>query len=306
MTAIHNLLNQLVSLDNAKKWRFDNSSDKRITGLDSASLTKARCGDRSLVPPSVHTNTTHGFHAKGTTIPSRQSNIMNVLRNRFNVRAKSRKVKNGTSEQQTLTLKAGEVHEASHWMPYKGNIDISGFTFEAEPVTEEKQYSSVQSFLDIIVFAVPNHCSFETCNVSKYGVGKMDIYKNRSSVNLCENGRLGIDSEFFHGFHTQLMVPSIGPMPGHVKNNKIALPNKEQMYAIVFANCNDAGREVLIVGQPVFSYDENQIELTFASVVLLTIVALSICLLLTFLTVRIRPGTRAEYNEYQRLSTIDR
>jgi hypothetical protein len=225
---------------------------------------------------------------------------MNVYRN--HLRGKSSRVNDDMLDHQKLILERGEVHEAFHWMSYKGDIDMSGLTFEAEPVTEEKQATSIQSFLDIVVFEVPKICTSESCDVSKYGVGKMDTYKNKAFVNHCEGGRLSIDSSLFHGFHTQLMVPSIGPMPRHVKQNKVPFPNKEQTYEVVFANCNDDGRKVLITGQTVIDYDENKTELSFVSVVFLTTVALSICLLFTFLTVRIRRGTLAEYND-QRLNT---
>jgi hypothetical protein len=98
------------------------------------------------------------------------------------------------------------------------------------------------------------------------------------------------------------VVPSIGPMPKNAKHERISLIDKEQAYEVVFANCNNAGRTVFITGQ---AYDENEIELSFAPVMLLTTIAPSICLLFTFLTVRIRRGTGTEFIEYHRLNTIE-
>lgn len=227
---------------------------------------------------------------------------MNFYRNHVRLRGKSRNNNNELSGQHKITLEGGQVQESSHWTPRKGDIDMSELTFNAETLSIEEQSTSIQSFLDIAVFEVQRQCKNESCDISKYGVGKIDTLKN---VDLCENGRLRIDNHVFQGFHTQLMIPSTGPMPHHVKHKKIALPHKEQMYKVLFANCNKGGRKVQITGQAVLEYNENQVELSFGSVASLTVIALSICLFFTFLTVRIRRGTRAEYNEYQRVHVVD-
>jgi hypothetical protein len=230
---------------------------------------------------------------------------MNFYRNRVKLRGQGKFDKDSQPDQHEITLNPGDVHEASHWMPYKGDIDLSELTFHAEPVSAENASTSIQSFLDIAVFPVQEQCTSETCDISKYGAGKMDHFKNHSFVTLCDNGRLRIDSDLFQGFHTQLMVPSLGQMPRHLKYKKVALPQKDQTYEVIFANCNDAGRKVQITGQAVLDYDENQIDTSFGSVMILTTIAVSICLLFTFLTVRIRRGTQAEYNAYQRLSVVE-
>lgn len=231
---------------------------------------------------------------------------MNFYRNQAKLRGRSNgNGDHGKTDEHTVTLEPGEVHEASHWMPYKGSMILSDLTFVADPVTTEQESTSIQSFLDIVIFEVPEQCTSDSCDVSKYGVGKMDHFGNKSFVNMCEDGRLRIDSNVFRGFHTQLMVPSVGTMPRKVKHGQIALPHEAQTYKMVFANCNDNGRKVQMFGQAVLDYDENQVEMTFDAVVMLMGISFSICLLFSLLTIRIRRGTRAEYIEYRRLDTVE-
>ncbi|KAG7372101.1 hypothetical protein IV203_018244 [Nitzschia inconspicua] len=201
-----------------------------------------------------------------------------------------------------ITLEPGQVHEASHWMPHKGSIVISELAFVAEPISKEQQSIGIQSFVDIVVLQVPEECTSKFCDISKYGVGKIDNFQNTSFINLCENGRLLIERSVFQGFHSRLMVPSEGPMPLKVKDARIALPYKAQTYDVIFANCNHDGRRIHITGQAVLDYEESPVELSFVSIAILTIIALSICLLFSFLMIRVRRGTRAEYNTYQQVS----
>jgi hypothetical protein len=225
---------------------------------------------------------------------------MNFFENRGGrLRRKANREPTITRSSHTIVVKSGHVHEAIHYMHFQGEVDMSQLDFFAEPIPDDNQANSVQSFLDIAIFEVPEQCTSETCDISKYGVGKRDDFQGSNFVNLCDKGRLVIDTSTFEGLHTQLIVPLHGPMPKNVKKKKAALLHKDQTYNILFANCNTEGRNVYISGQVVLDYNEHPMDLSFQSVMILVTIALSICSLFTVLSVRVHSGTRADY-QYER------
>jgi hypothetical protein len=199
-----------------------------------------------------------------------------------------------------LTISPGDVEEAVHYMQFTGDIDLSELVF-----TAESSGTGIESFLDIAAFEVPPHCSSHNCDLSQYGVGAQTHFNGVTFLGLCQSGRLVIDTNIFQGHHIQLMVPSDGPMPSHIKSNgTFKVPVQNRNYNVMLANCNDQGRSVSVTGQVVFDFDENLTPITPKTLTVLTSVALAICLLFSALSIKIDRGTRADW-EYRRFQNFE-
>ena len=164
-----------------------------------------------------------------------------------------------------LDISPGDVEEAVHYMKYTGEIDLSELRFVAdhsshqskEEEEEEEAAGGVQSFLDIAIFEVPEYCTSQNCDLSRFGVGEFTEINGMPFLGLCKNGRLIIDDNIFRGKHSQLMVPSQGSMPSHIKSGSATfkVPSPNRSYDVMIANCNDHGRHVHLTGGVVFSID---------------------------------------------------
>jgi hypothetical protein len=197
-----------------------------------------------------------------------------------------------------IGIKPGQVEEAVHSMQFKGAIDLSQLQFHAEsPFYGESVTPSVESFLDIVIFEVPELCNSRTCDLSVYGVGVMEHFADMDFLSLCNDGRLQLDIDLFQGHHTSLMVPSEGEMPKHVNNGSFMVPVENRYYEVMIANCNEHGRKVTISGQVEFDSGK-QNGLSIESEVKLALVAFAICIFFSVISIRIRFGTQADY-DYQ-------
>jgi hypothetical protein len=234
------------------------------------------------------------------TISRRQSSlliIMNFLHRHHDLRRRHGNGRHDDDKGSEVIIKPGQVEEAVHSMQFKGAIDLSQLHFHAEsPDYGERDAPSVESFLDIVVFEVPELCSSRTCDLSLYGVGEMEHFIDMDFLSLCTNGRLQLNMDLFRGRHTSLMVPSDGEMPRHVKNGSFTIPVENRNYEVMIANCNEHGRKVTLSGQVEFDFGDNPSGLTIESEVKLTLVALGICIFFSILSIRIRLGTQADYN----------
>ena len=248
---------------------------------------------------------------------------MNILQH-FG-RGKSKK--NGNSDHvrrpsgPKMDIKPGQVEEAVHYMSMNGAIDLSELYFEAlgvdefgndiDPISSSSSSQSnerhhpqqpqhfvdnsnrtvKESFLDIAVFEVPERCTSRTCDLSRYGVGKLTYVSGMKYLNLCSGGRLNIDPETFRGYHTNLMVPQNGPMPHKVRYGKVVVPAPNRNYEVMVANCNDYGRKVRLTGQVIFDFDSDPaVQLDSTSLAVLTLIALSVCMIFSACSIRIRWG----------------
>mmetsp|Transcript_10558 Transcript_10558/g.20874 ORF Transcript_10558/g.20874 Transcript_10558/m.20874 type:complete len:325 (+) Transcript_10558:107-1081(+) len=172
--------------------------------------------------------------------------------------------------------------------------------------------SRIESFLDIAVFEVPEHCTSRNCDISKFGVGSLSHFNGMSYLTLCQAGRLKLDHNLFKGHHTQLMVPIEGPMPDQVKqyrSAKFSVP-KNKHYEVILANCHQRGRNVCVSGQVVFDLMGGNTmfnNLTAKSVTILTSVAVMVFFALTILAVRVNRGTRSDFEQdlYGLVSSTD-
>lgn len=138
-----------------------------------------------------------------------------------------------------------------------GYIDLSDLTFSATGGGE------ADSVIDIAVFRLPDECdsSDDGCDWTELGVGKSLPYDDGTlrwccnndaiDLGLCQKdpdyGRLIIDANKFSGDHRFIRVPAKGEMHSQLRYGKI-LQLEEGHFVVVFANCNESGREVQVTG----------------------------------------------------------
>jgi len=70
----------------------------------------------------------------------------------------------------TSDISPGQVEEAVHYMSQNGYIDISFLRFASSLSKYHKEVQiqdGVESFLDVAVFEVPEHCTSRNCDLSK-------------------------------------------------------------------------------------------------------------------------------------------
>ena len=65
-------------------------------------------------------------------------------------------------------------------------------------------------------------------------------------------GRLIMNAETFAGKHRLINVPANGEYSSHMKYGRFEETEQSGKYAVVFANCNDEGRSVIIEGHTVW------------------------------------------------------
>jgi len=235
-----------------------------------------------------------------------------------------------------LNLPPGQVEEAVHYMSDSGFIDLSflRFSSSSSSLISGQQYpqhtvindhnhndeksniqniqaqqqngSGIESFLDIAVFEVPQHCTSRNCDLSKYGVGSLSHFQDATYLSLCQAGRLILDHNKFKGKHTQLMIPRIDsgtPMPDYItsKAGKFSFPQK-RYYEVMIANCNEKNEQTIhVTGQVVFDFVEyGSTPLTIRSLSILMSMAFCVFVILSMLAIRINCGTRSDFYSHHR------
>ena len=181
-----------------------------------------------------------------------------------------------------------------------------------------QQHRTIHSYIDIVVFEVPKHCSSsQACDLSKYGIGRIEenFVNGMEYLSLCDDitGRLYIEKQKFRGYKTQLYIPPAGLlMKDRILDlNAAQIPvypsNDESKLEIIIANCDKHaygyGRNVELTGQVVFDADNpffgdghtSQSPLDTISQIKLITFGLSICIFFSLFSFRVRTGTRAEY-----------
>ena len=74
------------------------------------------------------------------------------------------------TDRPTSDISPGQVEEAVHYMSQNGYIDISFLRFASSLSKYHKGVQiqdGVESFLDVAVFEVPEHCTSRNCDLSK-------------------------------------------------------------------------------------------------------------------------------------------
>jgi Lung seven transmembrane receptor len=124
------------------------------------------------------------------------------------------------------------------------------------------------TMVDIAVMFLPASCANTRsgCDWTKYGIGAKsaegDIRyccsEDAVDLGLCERGdkfgRLIVNTTVFSGGgnHRFIEVPPEGQISDEIRYGRIEEPDNTGRYIVVFANCNDAGREVLVTGATIW------------------------------------------------------
>mmetsp|Transcript_3954 Transcript_3954/g.6762 ORF Transcript_3954/g.6762 Transcript_3954/m.6762 type:complete len:591 (-) Transcript_3954:625-2397(-) len=120
---------------------------------------------------------------------------------------------------------------------------------------------AVKSELDIAFFYLPKNCSNNKngCDWTDLGVGA----KNENGIRWCcsndaiefgfcdggtHYGRLIINKSLFTGQERSLLIPATGDMNSHLKYSQMQDRNHTGKFVLLFANCNEEGRDVLVEG----------------------------------------------------------
>jgi Lung seven transmembrane receptor len=121
------------------------------------------------------------------------------------------------------------------------------------------------TMLDIAVMYLPGSCANTQtgCDWTDFGIGSKNndgdirycCSQDAVELGFCEGddvyGRLIINNTLFMGTHRFLEIPATGEVSDQIRYGKIELPDKSGRYVIIFANCNDEGRDVLVTGATV-------------------------------------------------------
>ena len=123
------------------------------------------------------------------------------------------------------------------------------------------------TYIDIAVFRLPRSCARTTkgCDWADLGVGKRSDYDDSMrwccsdeaiDLGICDEeeigyGRLIIDKDKYKGEHRSVVVPSTGPMAKSISNGLME-QSESGTYVVLYANCNERGREVYVTGESVW------------------------------------------------------
>ena len=231
-------------------------------------------------------------------------------------------------QNRNLNQDQDQQHRAIDSFPYSGEEEEEQEQHDNQNQNQEhqdqqssrrrQQHRTIDSYIDIVVFEVPKHCSSsQACDLSKYGIGRIEenFVNGMEYLSLCDDitGRLYIEKQKFRGYKTQLYIPPAGLlMKDRILDlNAAQIPvypsNDESKLEIIIANCDKHaygyGRNVELTGQVVFDADNpffgdghtSQSPLDTISQIKLITFGLSICIFFSLFSFRVRTGTRAEY-----------
>ncbi|CAB9523505.1 Transmembrane protein [Seminavis robusta] len=120
--------------------------------------------------------------------------------------------------------------------------------------------------LDIAVMHLPGSCANTRsgCDWTDFGIGSKSAdgdvrwccSQDAVELGLCDGGdkygRLIVNNTQFTGSHRFVEIPPTGQISDEIRYGKIEEPNDSGRYVVIFANCNDEGREVLVTGATVW------------------------------------------------------
>jgi len=150
--------------------------------------------------------------------------------------------------------------------------------FQTDTIKQQHQQNKKQqrkindSYLDIVVFEIPIHCSpgsKRPCDLPSHGIGSIieddnaGVGKPKRYLSLCNetSGRLHIDPDIFQGYRTALHIPPSGYLMKDRITNPMAhkipsFPSEDSQYEVLIANCDQAvygtGRNMELSGQILF------------------------------------------------------
>mmetsp|Transcript_770 Transcript_770/g.1626 ORF Transcript_770/g.1626 Transcript_770/m.1626 type:complete len:543 (-) Transcript_770:1004-2632(-) len=131
--------------------------------------------------------------------------------------------------------------------------------------SSELDFSTDGSALDIAVFHLPEECDStrQGCDWTELGVGASSedgslrycCSADAVEMGLCASnqyGRLIMDAEFFLGKHRLINIPANGEYRSNMKYGLFEETEVSGKYLVVFANCNDEGRRVIVEGKMIW------------------------------------------------------
>jgi Lung seven transmembrane receptor len=140
--------------------------------------------------------------------------------------------------------------------------------FQPQPQPQGRSAAATSTFtvLDVVIFHLPQKCVHqrEGCDWPQLGVGK-HIPDGRKllrwccseetvAYGMCRNdtmGRLLIDDTLFTGNHREVTIPDEGEVTETIKYGKME-ETQSGTYVVLFANCNQHGREIYVNGETVW------------------------------------------------------
>jgi hypothetical protein len=119
--------------------------------------------------------------------------------------------------------------------------------------------------VDVAIFELPSRCarSRKGCDWTELGVGKKAkdgtlrwcCSNEAIDLGMCDGeknyGRLMIDAEKFKGNHRFVTVQPSGAMSKQIRYGKVE-EKESGTYVVVYANCNEQGREIQVTGEAVW------------------------------------------------------
>lgn len=137
----------------------------------------------------------------------------------------------------------------------------------ATPPRHHKLEATKSTFVDIVIFYLPSSCahSKKGCDWTELGVGNRSedgaelrwcCTSEAAALGICAGGgnftgRLIVDDQKFNGKYRSITVPREGAISTHIRYGKIE-ETKSGTYVVLFANCDEAGREIFVSGASVW------------------------------------------------------
>jgi len=173
------------------------------------------------------------------------------------------------------------IHFVDGFLLAPGYIDLSELLFVASTKDGGSRHRSLAnessssnsgadssmdgSALEIAVFQLPEECDSTRmgCDWTELGVGaarsedgllRYCCSADAIAMGLCEGteyGKLIMDAEIFTGKHRLIDIPANGEYSTHLKYGRFE-ETESGKYVVIFANCNDEGRPVIVEGHMVW------------------------------------------------------
>jgi Lung seven transmembrane receptor len=148
-----------------------------------------------------------------------------------------------------------------------GDDDITGGGGSSQPPRKlDGGIETNKSTIDIVIFRLPHSCvhSRMGCDWAELGVGNRSddgslrwcCTTEAVALGICEDtdkshGRLMVNDDKFTGVRRTIDVPREGPMSKQIRYGKVE-ETESGTYVVLYANCNDMGREITVTGESVW------------------------------------------------------
>lgn len=130
---------------------------------------------------------------------------------------------------------------------------------------DKMKYAMEGSTIDIAAFHLPNDCASTRsgCDWIDLGIGARSddgeevrwcCSPDAVQLGLCRGTQMGrlILQDNFDGKHRSINVPETGEYSDHLTSGPFKTKDQSGKFVVVFANCNDNGRPIMIQGKTVW------------------------------------------------------